>query len=293
MIDRSVLTRRSTNGRVSVRSRSPRRRRRRAARSGRRTAAGSWLAPPSRPGLANSMIDHRSASRFSTGVPVTAIRCARGQRADRLSPAVVAAFLMACASSSTTRRQGIARQRGGVPGGERVGRDDQVGRPRPPAERLAARPVRAVVDVHPQVGREPGRLALPVADQRHRADQQRRRGLGRASAPLSRASSASSWTVLPRPMSSARTAPSPSGRGTTARPARAPGTAAGSRRSRPAPRTGSSRRSPAPDSRSPSQPSASTLDHRQPTGPASSRVRRRASSSATLSRRRPRRPAPA
>ena len=49
------------------------------------------------------MIDHSSASRFSTGVPVSAIRCpARSRRTalaawDRL-------FLIACASSSTTRR---------------------------------------------------------------------------------------------------------------------------------------------------------------------------------------------
>ena len=40
-------------------------------------------------------------------------------------------------------------------------------------ERLAVQPVRAVVHVHPEVRGEPRRLALPVADQRHRAHQQR------------------------------------------------------------------------------------------------------------------------
>jgi len=35
-------------------------------------------AGPSRPGLVNSMIDHSSDSRFSTGVPVSAIRAAAG-----------------------------------------------------------------------------------------------------------------------------------------------------------------------------------------------------------------------
>ena len=41
-------------------------------------------------------------------------------------------------------------------------------------ERLAAGSLGAVVDVHPQLRGEPRRLPLPVADQRHRADQQGR-----------------------------------------------------------------------------------------------------------------------
>ena len=63
----------------------------------------------------NSMIDHRSVSRFSTGVPVSAIRdpagIARTARACR-----VAAFLMFCASSQTTRPQPHLGQRVPVPG---------------------------------------------------------------------------------------------------------------------------------------------------------------------------------
>ena len=38
---------------------------------------------PSRPGLMTSKIDQRSVSRFSTGVPVSAIRVRRGERFDR------------------------------------------------------------------------------------------------------------------------------------------------------------------------------------------------------------------
>ncbi len=52
----------------------------------------------------NSMIDHRSDSRFSTGVPVSAIRVAAG-RARTARACLVAWFLMFCASSQTTRAQ--------------------------------------------------------------------------------------------------------------------------------------------------------------------------------------------
>ena len=38
----------------------------------------NFSAGPSRPGLVNSMIDHSSDSRFSTGVPVSAILAAAG-----------------------------------------------------------------------------------------------------------------------------------------------------------------------------------------------------------------------
>ena len=52
----------------------------------------------------NSMIDHSSDSRFSTGVPVSAIRVAAG-RARTARACLVAWFLMFCASSHTTRAQ--------------------------------------------------------------------------------------------------------------------------------------------------------------------------------------------
>ena len=62
------------------------------------------------PGLANSMIDHSSDSWFSTGVPVSAIREAAGS--DRTAFACwLRWFLIACASSHTTRAQRTCRQR--------------------------------------------------------------------------------------------------------------------------------------------------------------------------------------
>ena len=101
MIVLSVFSRRRMNGPVIRFSRSA------ASSSPLRSIGTAYLlrnrsAGPSRPGPTNSMIDHRSVSRFSTGVPVSAIRdpagSARTARAWR-----VAAFLMFWASSHTTR----------------------------------------------------------------------------------------------------------------------------------------------------------------------------------------------
>jgi hypothetical protein len=105
MIDESVLSRRNTNGPVIRRSRS-------AASASPCRSIGSAnrlrnvAAGPSRPGLANCMIDQRSARRFSTGVPVTATRCRAGS-ARTASACRVDAFLIACASSTTTRCQSM------------------------------------------------------------------------------------------------------------------------------------------------------------------------------------------
>ena len=108
MIDLSVLTRRRMNGPVNRRNRS-------AAPSSPCRSIGSEYrflnvaADPRRPGLTNSRIDHRSARRFSTGVPVTAILVAAGR--ERMEVAcLVAAFLIACASSTTTRRHETLRR---------------------------------------------------------------------------------------------------------------------------------------------------------------------------------------
>jgi hypothetical protein len=78
MIDLSVLSRRRMNGPVIRRSRAV------ASSSAARSIGISYRcrnfsAGPSRPGLVNSMIDHRSLSRFSTGVPVSAILDAAGR----------------------------------------------------------------------------------------------------------------------------------------------------------------------------------------------------------------------
>src|SRR5690606_10536607 len=106
MIERSVFTRRSRNGRVSRASR------RAAASSPWRSTGSAYrflnvAAGPSSPGLANSMMDHRSARRFSTGVPVTATRCRAGSARTAVA-CRVAAFLIACASSTTIRCHSIS-----------------------------------------------------------------------------------------------------------------------------------------------------------------------------------------
>ena len=97
MIALSVFRRRRTNGWVTRCS--PR-----AASSSPYRSTGiaycsrKAFAGPSRPGLVNSMIDHSSDSRFSTGVPVSATRDAAGS-ARTARACSVAWFLMFCASS--------------------------------------------------------------------------------------------------------------------------------------------------------------------------------------------------
>lgn len=113
----SVLRRRSTNGPVARFSRV-------VACSSPLASIGSWNrsrnAPrePSRPGLQNSMIDQSSARWFSTGVPVSARRPLAGIERTALA-CRVPLFLMACASSQTTRCQAVfprvSRSRCAVP----------------------------------------------------------------------------------------------------------------------------------------------------------------------------------
>ena len=103
MIVLSVFRRRSMNGWVSrlsacAASGEPCRSIGTAYRSRNRSAC------PSRPGLVKSMIDHSSDSRFSTGVPVSAILAVAGS-ARTARACLVAWFLMFCASSQTTRAQ--------------------------------------------------------------------------------------------------------------------------------------------------------------------------------------------
>ena len=86
----------------------------------RRTA---WTIP-SRPGLMKSKIDQRSPSRFSMGVPVSAMRASARSCLTGLV-CLAPGFLMACASSSTTSRHGVLRQPG-RPRQEAVAGDDQI-----------------------------------------------------------------------------------------------------------------------------------------------------------------------
>jgi hypothetical protein len=57
------------------------RRLRRPRRSDSRSAAGTTLSEPSKPGSTKAKIDHRSRSEFSTGVPVSASRWSARSRA--------------------------------------------------------------------------------------------------------------------------------------------------------------------------------------------------------------------
>ena len=100
---RSVLSRRSTNGCTRPRSAAAasESRCRSIGRENRRRKSGGV---PRNPGLQNSMIDHNSLSRFSTGVPVSAMRRV-AFRAQIARACFVGGFLMYCASSSTTRCQ--------------------------------------------------------------------------------------------------------------------------------------------------------------------------------------------
>ena len=263
MIERSVLSRRSTNGPVSRRSRA-------AASSSPCRSIGSAkrclndAALPSSPGLANSRIDHRSASRFSTGVPVTAIRAAGGDRADRgglLGGRVLDRLRLVDDHPAPVDPPQDRR----VAGGERVRGDHQVAAGDGRGEGLAAGPLGAVVDVHPQVRGEALRLPLPVADQRHRADEQGR--ADRASSPDGPLGPATAGPAAgpscPDPCRRPAPRRSRSGRGSPARTDRAPGTAAACPGSPPARRRRPAAPASRPASRSPSQPSAATAVDRQ------------------------------
>ena len=138
-------------------------------------ASRKLAALPSRPGFVASRTARRSSSRFSTGVPVRATRCARRAARGPRGPARVAAFLTCCASSSATRRHGTRGEVVDVAHQQPVGGDDEVVLARPPGEVGPARTPGAVLDVDPQPRREPGGLGHPVPDDRHGADEQRRR----------------------------------------------------------------------------------------------------------------------
>ena len=77
--------------------------RRRHARSAWSSAVAELLAEPSMPGLTQSRIAHSSDKRFSTGVPVSAMRWPACSL--RTARPIVAGFLTNCASSRTTVAQ--------------------------------------------------------------------------------------------------------------------------------------------------------------------------------------------
>ena len=217
----------------------------------------------------NSMIDHSSDSRFSTGVPVSAIRVAAGRARDRpgLLGGVVLDVLRLVADHPGP---GQRAQRGLVPGGDAVAGDDQVrlGQGRgsdSPSSRSAPW---CTWTRRSGVNRAASRCQLPTSDIGHTSRVGPDRGLrGDQRQQLDRLAQAH---VVGQDAAQAEAR-----RGRTARTARAPGRAAASRRSPRARPSARSRRSACPDSRSPSQPSAST--------PTSGTSGRRASPAASAS----------
>ena len=180
---------------------------------------------------------------------------------------------MFCASSSAIRSHLTARERVAVARRQRVRRDHQVARPRRARELAPRQPLSAVVDVHAQTRSEAPGLALPVArppTSGRPAASARADGASRPRRSRSASSSASSWTVLPSPMSSARQAPIPSRdrKNNQDRPRSWYG------RSSPANPSGavnrSSRRSPVPSRSSRSHPPASISTSAIPPASASS-----------------------
>ena len=108
MTDLSVFSRRRMYGRTS-------------ARSGAYGLCGcdesrlvnveNALPDPSRPGLRKSKMDQRSPSRFSTGVPLSAMR-ARASICLAARVCLAPGVLIACASSRMARRHGVASSAG-------------------------------------------------------------------------------------------------------------------------------------------------------------------------------------
>ena len=118
--------------------------------------------------MVQSSSAHRSERRFSTGVPVRANR-ARAGMARRARAVCDDGFLTAWASSATTRSQPTSARRLGVAADDAVGGDDQL-----VVGEVVEGAVGAVVAPHRYLGGEALGLALPVAQQRGRADHQRR-----------------------------------------------------------------------------------------------------------------------
>ena len=77
---------------------------------GRANARSNHSREPSRPGLTMSISAHSSLRRFSIGVPVIASRRRAGSRRSARARFVFG-FLTSCASSSSSRSQGIAARK--------------------------------------------------------------------------------------------------------------------------------------------------------------------------------------
>ena len=201
------------------------------------------------------MIDQSSLRRFSTGVPVMAIRRSRRDRPHALGrPGRAVLYLLRLVEDEAAPGDGGEQLAG------RGRRDRRSTAPGPPCAALRVKalplePVRSVVDVDRQFGCEACRLSLPVADEGHRAEDERRSLRYGTALPAAARGAARSSRAPCRRRGTLRDRDRP---GTRATRARAPGRAA----ARPTKPSGVgrafSRRSSAPARRSPSHPSAST-----------------------------------
>jgi hypothetical protein len=159
-----------------------------------------------------SKIDQRSPSRFSTGVPVSAMR-ARASSCLTALVCLAPGFLIACASSRRRGRHGMAPARGARQ--RAVAGDDQIDAGEPLADRAPSAPRRHRRGCATSAARSGAKRAISAPSWRAARPAPPAgwapRGLRRSRpVALARSSSASTWIVLPRPMSSARQAPRPS-----------------------------------------------------------------------------------
>ena len=132
-----------------------------------------WVRLPSSPGVTIDMIDHSSLSRFSTGVPVSAMCWAAGSVRKRLGGAGLG-VLHRLGLVEHDGRPLHRLQRLDVAGRDVVRGDDEVVLGDDVGECRGAAAAGAVVHGDPQHRRESGRLCLPVANDRQRTDHQMR-----------------------------------------------------------------------------------------------------------------------
>ena len=187
--------------------------------------ARNVCAEASTPGLRKSRMDHSSASRFSTGVPVSAIRLPGRDPPHRLGD-VAGAVLdvlrlvqhhpVPAARRPARRRRGWRSRRWSAARRTRRAGSAGSGRSAPCSTRTRS----------PGANRAASRCQLP--EHRQRADQQRRPAPARAAAAPATARS------CPDPCRRPGRRPGPAGRGRPARRNPGAGTAGARRRDRPA-----------------------------------------------------------
>ena len=156
---------------------------------------------------------HSSARRFSTGVPVRAARQPAGS-ARATWAVLVVAFLTFCASSSTTACHVTERSSASSRGSRAYVLSTTSCPAAWSASRRLARPAPWWTSSRKAgANRSSSRRQLPTTEVGQTIKVGPRRAAAGASPPpsacLRRSRSAMTWTVLPRPMSSARQAPRP------------------------------------------------------------------------------------